>query len=81
MVIFVTRFLYFLLTSLYRRPTDLKLLASLVVSGMHPDLTRGYMHVRTTGYICAPTLSIYGEVDPFCPTRTFKWNSPDLEVP
>ena len=28
--------------------------------------TRGYMHVRTTGYICVPTLSTYGEVDPFC---------------
>ena len=24
------------------------------------------MHVRTTGYICVPTLSTYGEVDPFC---------------
>ena len=24
------------------------------------------MHVRTIGYICVPTLSTYGEVDPFC---------------
>ncbi len=27
------------------------------------------MHVRTIGYICVPTLSTYGELDPFCRIR------------
>ena len=39
-----------------------------VYEGVHvctPSYTRGYMHVRTAGYTCVPTLSTYGEVDPF----------------
>ena len=34
------------------------------------------MHVRTIGYICVPTLSTYGEVDPFCFSSRQFWEVP-----
>ena len=53
-----------------------------VFEGVHvctPSYSSGYIHaswciggvhawIRTAGYTCVPTLSTYGEVDPFCST-------------